>query len=64
KGSAIDYTIKFQEIASELVWNDAALILQYHRGLKIEVVKTMDLLSNDPTIFAAFSKKAIKLNLK
>ncbi|KAF9914460.1 hypothetical protein FBU30_002546, partial [Linnemannia zychae] len=49
KGSAIDYTTKFQEIASELAWNDAALISQYRRGLKVEVVKAMDLLSDVPT---------------
>ncbi|KAF9915865.1 hypothetical protein FBU30_001708, partial [Linnemannia zychae] len=64
KDSAIDYTIKFQEIASELVWNDVVLISQYHRGFKIEVVKAMDLLSDIPTTFIAFSKKAIELDLK
>ncbi|KAF9916109.1 hypothetical protein FBU30_001549, partial [Linnemannia zychae] len=51
-------------IASELVWNDVALISQYCRGLKVEVVKAMDVLSDIPTTFAAFSKKAIELNLK
>jgi hypothetical protein len=64
KESAIDYTNKFQEIASDLEWNDAALIAHYCRGLKHDVIKAIDMLETTPTTFATFTQKAINVDSK
>ncbi|KAF9917457.1 Retrotransposon-derived protein peg10 [Linnemannia zychae] len=64
KGSAIDYTTKFQELASDLDWNDPALISHYRRGLKAEVVKVIDILPNIPITFTSFVQKAIEIDSK
>ncbi|KAI1286598.1 hypothetical protein EDD11_010608, partial [Mortierella claussenii] len=64
KGSAVDYTNKFQELASDLEWNDSALIAHYRRGLKVDVIKAIDMLETVPTEFSAFTQKAIDLDSK
>jgi hypothetical protein len=64
KGSAVDYVNKFQELSSDLGWNDSALIAHFRRGLKIEVVKAIDMLETTPTTFPAFVQKAIDLDTK
>lgn len=64
KGSAVDYTNKFQELASDLEWNDSALIAHYRRGLKPDVIKAIDMLDTIPTMFASFTQKAIDVDSK
>jgi hypothetical protein len=64
KDSAVDYTNKFQELSSDLGWNDSALIAHYRRGLKINVVKAIDMLETVPTTFSAFMQKAIDVDTK
>ena len=37
QGLAIDYTIQFQTYATQIKWNNKALIAQYRQRLKAEV---------------------------
>lgn len=62
KGSAMDYTTKFREIASDLSFNDAALIDQYRLGLKDEVIDTIEDQDNVPTTFEEYAALAITVD--
>lgn len=61
KGSAMDYTNKFLELAAETDWNDSAKISQYRLGLK-DTVQDMLALTDDPKDFATFASKAISID--
>lgn len=61
KGSAMDYTNKFLELASETDWNDSAKISQYRLGLK-DAVQDILALTDEPTDFATFTSKAINVD--
>jgi Retrotransposon gag protein len=61
KGSALDYTNKFMELAADVNWNDDALIAQYRMGLKDSVQDTMGQWE-EPKTFAAFREKAIDID--
>jgi len=61
KGSAMDYTNRFQELAAETDWNDSAKISQYRVGLK-EAVQDMLSLIDQPTDFAIFTAHAIRID--
>lgn len=61
KGSAMDYTNKFLELATETDWNDAAKISQYRLGLK-DAVQDMLALADEPKDFASFTTKAISID--
>lgn len=62
RGSAMDYTTKFREIASDLAFNDAALIDQYRLGLKDEVLDTIDDQDRIPTTFEDYAALAITID--
>jgi hypothetical protein len=59
--SAMDYTNRFLELASETDWNDAAKISQYRLGLK-DTVQDILALTDEPTDFATFTSKAINID--
>lgn len=61
KGSAMDYTNKFLELAAETDWNDAAKISQYRLGLK-DTVQDMLALAEEPRSFSEFANKAIDID--
>jgi hypothetical protein len=61
KGSAMDYTNKFLELASETSWNDAAKISQYRLGLK-DAIQDVLALTDEPTDFSTFTSKAINID--
>ena len=61
RGSAMDYTNKFLELASETSWNDAAKISQYRLGLK-DAVQDILSLTDEPTDFSTFASKAINID--
>jgi hypothetical protein len=61
KGSALDYTNKFVNLAADTKWNDAAMISQYRLGLKENVQETMATLE-EPETFSAFSQLAIDID--
>jgi hypothetical protein len=61
KGSAMDYTNKFVELASDTNWNDSAKISQYRIGLK-DAVQDMIALAEEPTGFSAFTTLAINID--
>jgi hypothetical protein len=63
KGSALDYTNKFTNLAADTKWNDAAMISQYRLGLKESVQETISQTSHDePETFAEFSQLAIDID--
>ncbi|KAG0296999.1 hypothetical protein BGZ98_000733, partial [Dissophora globulifera] len=61
KGSALDYTNKFMELATDVNWNDEALIAQYRMGLKDCVQDTIGEY-DEPKTFVAFCEKATDIN--
>lgn len=61
KGSAMDYTNKFVELASDTDWNDSAKISQYRLGLK-DAVQDQMAFAEEPKEFPAFAKLAINLD--
>jgi len=61
KHSAMDYTNRFLELASETDWNDSAKISQYRLGLK-DTVQDILALTDEPTDFATFTSKAINID--
>jgi hypothetical protein len=61
KGSALDYTNKFINLAADTKWNDAAMIAQYRIGLKESVQETMAI-HEEPDTFADFSQLAIDID--
>ncbi|KAG0041114.1 hypothetical protein BGZ83_002330 [Gryganskiella cystojenkinii] len=58
KGSAINYTNKFQELIADLSWNDPPLIAHY-RGLKDEVIMAMGAPTPVPTTFIEYAEIAM-----
>jgi hypothetical protein len=64
KGSALDYTTKFNELAADTTWNDSAKISQYRVGLKDAVSDALALLDEEPLLFADFAAKAIQLDAR
>ena len=65
KGSALDYTNKFMNIAADISWNDhdGAMISAYRLGLKESV---LEILARDkePTTFAEFTQLAIEIDTR
>lgn len=61
RGSALDYTNKFINLAADTKWNDAAMISQYRIGLKESVQETMAI-HDEPDTFADFSQLAIDVD--
>lgn len=61
KHSAMDYTNRFLELASETDWNDSAKISQYRLGLK-DTVQDILALTDEPADFATFTSKAINID--
>lgn len=61
RGSALDYTNKFINLAADTKWNDAAMISQYRLGLKESVQETMAI-HEEPDTFAEFSQLAIDID--
>lgn len=61
RGSAMDYTNKFLELAAETNWNDSAKISQYRLGLK-DAVQDVLALADEPIDFATFTSKAINID--
>lgn len=61
RGSALDYTNKFINLAADTKWNDAAMISQYRIGLKESVQETMAI-HEEPDTFADFSQLAIDID--
>jgi hypothetical protein len=61
RGSALDYTNKFINLAADTKWNDAAMISQYRLGLKESVQETMAI-HDEPDTFADFSQLAIDID--
>lgn len=61
RGSAMDYTNRFLELAAETNWNDSAKISQYRLGLK-DAVQDVLALADEPTDFATFTSKAINID--
>lgn len=61
RGSAIDYTNRFVNLAADTAWNDSAMISQFRLGLKESV---QDAMANypEPTTFAEFSQLAIDVD--
>lgn len=62
KGSAMDYTNRFVELASDTDWNDSAKISQYRVGLKDPVQDMIALTPTEPKDFASFSALAIDID--
>lgn len=61
KGSAADYTAKFQQIASHLQWDVGSLMAAYYSGLKDEVKD--DLAKEDrPDTMAKYSAMAVRID--
>ena len=46
KGSVIDYTTTFQQLATIVKWNNKALIARYRKGLKAKVQDALILKDN------------------
>lgn len=58
----MDYTNKFRELATDLGYNDAALIGYYRQGLKEEVLDGVLDQKDIPTTFEGFAAEAIKID--
>jgi hypothetical protein len=65
KGSALDYTNKFINIAADVKWssNDDAMISAYRLGLKEAVLEVLAR-DEEPTTFAAFTQLAIEIDTR
>lgn len=65
KGSALDYTNKFINIAADVRWsnNDDAMISAYRLGLKEAVLEVLAR-DEEPTTFGAFSQLAIEIDTR
>lgn len=61
KGSAAEYTAKFQQIASHLGWADTPLMAAYYRGLKDDVKDEISR-QNRPDAFPAYTALAIRID--
>ena len=59
----MDYTIQFQTYATQIEWNNKALIAQYRQGLKIEVQNAI-ISIEDPNNIKKLIKQAIKVDNK
>jgi hypothetical protein len=65
RGSALDYTNKFINIAADIRWsnNDNAIISAYRLGLKEAILEVLAR-NEEPTTFTAFSQLAIEINTR
>jgi uncharacterized coiled-coil protein SlyX len=65
KGSALDYTNKFTNLAADVKWNNSedAMISAYRLGLKEAVLETIAR-EEEPATFAEFSQLAIDIDTR